>query len=106
MFRERLSYTSTLITVWDHWASLKVKKVFQASYLCVSIAHTGVLAADRGALNLAIKDQLAALEWVQANIESFGGDKEKVIQQPYILLYRRTLMKSRLPYLGKVLGQS
>ena len=36
------------------------------------------LAADRGSLNLALKDQLSALEWVQANIGAFGGDKEKV----------------------------
>ena len=56
-------------------------------YLCASAAHIRALAANQGALNLAIKDQLAALEWVQANIENFGGDKEKVIQQRYTLLF-------------------
>ncbi|KAF5350556.1 hypothetical protein D9756_008574 [Leucocoprinus leucothites] len=38
----------------------------------------GVEAANEHALNLALKDTLAALEWVQANIEAFGGDKRKV----------------------------
>ncbi|KAK0460687.1 extracellular triacylglycerol lipase precursor [Desarmillaria tabescens] len=38
----------------------------------------GAEAASRGILNLAIKDQLAALEWVQSNIGAFGGDKHKV----------------------------
>ncbi|KAF4608114.1 hypothetical protein EYR40_000458 [Pleurotus pulmonarius] len=38
----------------------------------------GQEAHDRGALNLGMKDQLAALEWVQANIGFFGGDKSKV----------------------------
>ena len=39
---------------------------------------TVTVADDRGALNLALKDQIAALEWVQENIEEFGGDKKKV----------------------------
>ncbi|KAF9045371.1 esterase 1 [Panaeolus papilionaceus] len=38
----------------------------------------GQEADNKKALNLALKDQLAALEWVQANIEFFGGDKKKV----------------------------
>ncbi|RXW11313.1 hypothetical protein EST38_g14542 [Candolleomyces aberdarensis] len=38
----------------------------------------GQEADDLRSLNLAILDQMAALKWVQANIESFGGDKKKV----------------------------
>ncbi|RDB17139.1 Lipase 2 [Hypsizygus marmoreus] len=38
----------------------------------------GQEADDRGALNLGLKDQIAALEWVQHNIGTFGGDKNKV----------------------------
>ena len=45
---------------------------------CVSFSYENVKADERGALNLALKDQLTALEWVQANIETFGGDKKKV----------------------------
>ncbi|KAJ7615647.1 extracellular triacylglycerol lipase precursor [Mycena polygramma] len=38
----------------------------------------GQEADKQGALNLAIRDELAALEWVQLHIEAFGGDKDKV----------------------------
>jgi acetylcholinesterase len=38
----------------------------------------GQEADDRKALNLALRDQIAALQWVQANIGIFGGDKKKV----------------------------
>ncbi|KAJ7206506.1 triacylglycerol lipase, partial [Mycena pura] len=38
----------------------------------------GQEADNRGALNLGLKDQIAALQWVQMNIEIFGGDKDKV----------------------------
>lgn len=43
------------------------------------ILTCGVLADNKGALNLALKDELAALEWVQANIAQFGGDSCKVV---------------------------
>ncbi|KAJ7111464.1 extracellular triacylglycerol lipase precursor [Mycena epipterygia] len=38
----------------------------------------GQEADNRGALNLGLRDQLAALEWVQLHIGTFGGDKNKV----------------------------
>ncbi|KAK0460643.1 extracellular triacylglycerol lipase precursor [Desarmillaria tabescens] len=38
----------------------------------------GQEADNRGQLNLGVRDQLAALEWVQENIGLFGGDKNKV----------------------------
>ncbi|KAJ7225244.1 esterase 1 [Mycena haematopus] len=38
----------------------------------------GQEAGNKGAVNLGIKDQIAALQWVQMHIESFGGDKNKV----------------------------
>lgn len=40
----------------------------------------GFLATEDGAIsgNMGIQDQILALKWVQANIEKFGGDANKV----------------------------
>ncbi|KAJ6584090.1 esterase 1 [Mycena vulgaris] len=38
----------------------------------------GQEADTRGALNLGLKDQITALQWVQLHIGTFGGDKDKV----------------------------
>ncbi|KZT41185.1 extracellular triacylglycerol lipase precursor [Sistotremastrum suecicum HHB10207 ss-3] len=39
---------------------------------------TGSEAQSKGALNLGLKDQLTALEWVHTNIGAFGGDNSRV----------------------------
>ena len=40
----------------------------------------GTEAETRGALNLGLKDQLTALQWVKNHIGAFGGDPDKVCQ--------------------------
>ena len=77
--------------------------------------HFGLLDDELGeAVNLGIKDQIAALQWVVANIERFGGDKSNItvggesagatavshlLTNPQTRpLFRRAIMQSLSPF--------
>jgi hypothetical protein len=78
--RVHQSFMLTITIALGHWVTRKGKKVSEnlLDHYARLFSSRETPADDQKILNLALKDQLTALEWVQANIGNFGGDKSKV----------------------------
>ena len=86
------SATGLPVLVWVHGGSFMNGSGSIGAYdgaafardgvVCVTInyrlAAEGFLFLDDGMANLGLLDQMAALQWVQANISAFGGDPARV----------------------------
>ncbi len=92
--------TKLPVMVWFHGGSNKGGWSYEPNYIGTELAKKGVVVVtiayrlgpfgffshpglsqsqpDEAIANFGLLDQLAALEWVQAHIESFGGDKDIV----------------------------
>lgn len=71
-----LHHGSNALPGYDGSAFARDALVFVAVNYRLGIEGFSVL--EKAPLNLGLADQIAALEWVKANIEAFGGDPEQV----------------------------
>ena len=86
---------STSIIALGPLGSRKAGKVSKLSNYDSTLLTTVELADKAGILNLGLRDQLTAMEWVNKNIGVFGGDKNKVRGSAMLLVasYRRRLIQ-------------
>lgn len=83
--------TDLPVMVWIHGGAYKGGWSYEPNYLGVELAKRGVIVVSvayrlgpfgyigpGGDANFGLEDQIAALEWVQSNIEQFGGDQERI----------------------------